>query len=101
LIVLAAFISPSASARQAVRARFAAGTFIEIHVATPLTVCEQRDPKGLYRLARTGQLPHFTGLSAPYDEPSCPDFVIDTSTQSLADSVSLLWARLWASSDRA
>jgi adenylylsulfate kinase len=56
LIVLASFISPSRQERDAVRARFAPGAFVEVFVATPLAVCEQRDPKGLYRLARSGRL---------------------------------------------
>jgi adenylylsulfate kinase len=96
LIVLASFISPSRQERDAVRARFEAGTFIEVHVATPLDVCEQRDPKGLYRLARTGRLAEFTGISAPYDTPTKAELVIDTSLQSLPDSVNLLLTRLLA-----
>jgi adenylylsulfate kinase len=96
LIVLASFISPSYQERDAVRARFERGRFIEVHVATPLEVCEQRDPKGLYRLARAGSLPEFTGISAPYDLPTTPEIIIDTSKQSLPDSVALLLTHLLA-----
>lgn len=96
LIVLASFISPSHQERDAVRARFEHGRFIEVHVATPLEVCEQRDPKGLYRLARAGSLPEFTGISAPYDPPTTPEIIIDTSKQSLPDSVTLLLTHLLA-----
>nr|AGC72031.1 adenylylsulfate kinase [uncultured bacterium A1Q1_fos_500] len=96
LIVLASFISPSHQERDAVRARFEHGRFIEVHVATPLEVCEQRDPKGLYRLARAGSLPEFTGISAPYDPPTMPEIIIDTSKQSLPDSVALLLTHLLA-----
>lgn len=96
LIVLASFISPSHQERDAVRARFEHGRFIEVHVATPLEVCEQRDPKGLYRLARAGSLPEFTGISAPYDPPTTPEIIIDTSKQSLPDSVALLLTHLLA-----
>lgn len=96
LIVLASFISPSRPERDAVRARFESGRFIEVHVATPLEVCEQRDSKGLYRLARAGSLPEFTGISAPYDPPTTPELIIDTSKQSLPDSVALLLTHLLA-----
>ncbi|MCW5651595.1 MAG: adenylyl-sulfate kinase [Ramlibacter sp.] len=94
LIVLACFISPSRRERQAVRDRFKTSEFREVHVNTPLTVCEQRDPKGLYRLARTGALENFTGISAPYEVPIEADLVIDTSRQSLDDSVRQILAMI-------
>jgi adenylylsulfate kinase len=94
LIVLASFISPSRQERDAVRARFAPGAFVEVFVATPLAVCEQRDPKGLYRLARSGRLPEFTGISAPYDPPEQAEVVIDTSQQPLADGVAQVLKRV-------
>ncbi|HVB05383.1 MAG TPA: adenylyl-sulfate kinase [Acidimicrobiales bacterium] len=74
-------ISPYSAGRAAVRARHElAGTpFVEVHVATPLEVCEARDPKGLYRRAREGELPAFTGVSAPYEPPTAPDVVLDGS----------------------
>jgi bifunctional enzyme CysN/CysC len=86
LIVLASFISPSRRERDSVRARFEEGEFFEVHVSTPLSVCEQRDPKGLYRLARSGKLANLTGVSAPYEAPSAADLVIDTSAHSLDES---------------
>ena len=85
LIVLASFISPAARERAAVRARFAPGDFAEVYVSTPLAVCEERDTKGLYKLARAGKLAQFTGISAPYDEPLSAELTIDTTGQSLED----------------
>ncbi|MCX7157335.1 MAG: adenylyl-sulfate kinase [Rhodocyclales bacterium] len=69
LIVLVALISPFRAERRAVRALFEPGEFIEVFVDTPLPVCEQRDPKGLYRRARAGQVPLFTGIDSPYEVP--------------------------------
>jgi bifunctional enzyme CysN/CysC len=69
LITLVAFISPFRADRRMVRELFQAGEFIEVYVSTPLEVCESRDRKGLYRLAREGRLPNFTGISAPYEPP--------------------------------
>ena len=80
LVVLAAFISPYRADRQMVRERFARGDFLEVFVDTPLAVCEQRDPKGLYVRARSGEVPNFTGVSAPYEEPQAPELRIDTTT---------------------
>ena len=60
--------------------------FLEVHVSTPLNVCEGRDPKGLYTLARAGHIPQFTGVSAPYETPESPDFSIDTAHLSLPDA---------------
>ena len=87
LIVLASLISPSVCARQALRARFAPGQFAEVYVNTPLAVCERRDVKGLYTLARAGKLQQFTGISAPYDAPEEPELTIDTSCRPLDDCV--------------
>jgi adenylyl-sulfate kinase len=87
LIVVVAFISPSHVQRDAVRARFEPGEFHEVFVSTPLHECERRDPKGLYRLARSGQVAQFTGISAPYDEPRTPELRLDTTGRLLADCV--------------
>jgi adenylylsulfate kinase len=87
LIVLTAFISPYQADRDAVRALHPEGAFHEIHVDTPLEVCEARDVKGLYAKARTGEIPEFSGVSAPYEAPASPDLRIDTSTQALEESV--------------
>ncbi len=77
-IVLTAFISPYRSDRDGVRARMAPGDFIEVHVAASLEVCESRDPKGLYARARKGEIPEFTGVSAPYEPPEAPELRVDT-----------------------
>jgi bifunctional enzyme CysN/CysC len=79
MIALVSLISPFRSEREMARGLLAAGEFIEIHVATPLIECERRDPKGLYRRARAGELPNFTGIDQPYEAPQTPELVIDTS----------------------
>ena len=78
LIVLTAFISPFRSERRLARGMVGADEFIEIHVDTPLDVVEQRDPKGLYRKARSGELRNFTGIDSPYEVPEAPELHIDT-----------------------
>lgn len=78
-IVLTAFISPYRKDRDAARALLDDGRFIEVHVATALEVCEQRDPKGLYKKARAGIIPEFTGISAPYEAPVKPEIVLETA----------------------
>jgi len=79
LIVLTALISPFRAERQMAREIIGAERFLEVYVATPLEVCERRDPKGLYRKARAGQIPNFTGINSPYEPPLAPDLVVDTS----------------------
>ena len=80
LVCIAAFISPFAQDRA--NARVAAGNrpFFEIHVCAPLAICELRDPKGLYRRARRGEIPEFTGIDSPYEAPSAPDLRIHTDS---------------------
>jgi adenylylsulfate kinase len=90
LLVLSAFISPYRSQRELVKSLIPSGKFIEVHIATPLEVCEQRDVKGLYKKARAGQISHFTGISDPYEAPQQADLVLDTSETSLEDSVQQL-----------
>ena len=86
LIVLAAFISPYRSDRD--RARLAAGgAFHEVYVRADLAVCERRDPKGLYRKARAGEIKDFTGISAPYEAPESPELLVDTGAASVEDCV--------------
>lgn len=87
LIVIAAFISPSQNDRDELKRRFGAGDFVEVHVSTPLKVCEARDPKGLYKKARRGEIKDFTGISAPYEVPSHPDISVDTSKVSMQESI--------------
>ena len=87
LVTLAAFISPFRSDRDRIREILAPGEFVEVYVKCDLATCEARDPKGLYKKARSGQVPEFTGISSPYEEPVNPELVIDTSRQSLEASV--------------
>jgi len=83
LIVLVSFISPFRAERQMAREHFAEGEFIEIYVDVPLEVAEARDPKGLYRKARAGELPHFTGIDSPYEAPEAPDLHLHADRQSI------------------
>jgi bifunctional enzyme CysN/CysC len=88
LIVLTAFISPFRAERQMARKLFAPGEFFEVYVDTPLAVAEQRDPKGLYKKARRGELRNFTGIDSPYEMPEAPELVLDTTAlavEALAD----------------
>lgn len=79
LIVLVAFISPFRAERRAARALLQEDEFFEVFVDAPLGVAEERDPKGLYRKARAGQLKHFTGIDSPYEPPQAPDIHVDTT----------------------
>lgn len=79
MVVMTAFISPYREDRDKVRRLMPEGDFIEVYVQCDLQVCEQRDPKGLYKKARAGEIPEFTGISAPYQAPENPELVIDTS----------------------
>jgi len=89
LIVIASFISPFRAERAMVRT-IVGGVFREVHVDASLEACEQRDPKGLYRRARAGQIPQFTGISSPYEPPEHPDLRIDTVTHSVDSAVHLM-----------
>ena len=84
LIVLAAFITPLNIDRERIRARLGAHAFIEAFVSTPLAVAEARDPKGLYRRARSGELRDFTGIDSPFEVPDAPELRLDTTTSSAA-----------------
>jgi adenylylsulfate kinase len=86
--VVASFISPYREAREFVRSL--CKNFIEVHIATPLEVCEQRDPKGLYAKARKGEIKDFTGVNDPYEEPLKPELRIDTTNQSVEESVKIV-----------
>ena len=79
LIVLTAFVSPYQADRDAVRALHPDDAFVEVFVDTPIEVCEARDVKGLYAKARAGEIPEFTGISAPYEAPEDPEIRVDTS----------------------
>ncbi|WP_420453390.1 adenylyl-sulfate kinase [Ilumatobacter sp.] len=87
VIVLSAFISPFVADRAAVRALHPPGGFLEVFVDAPVEVCEERDVKGLYARARTGEIPEFSGISAPYEAPSDPDLRIDTVTGTTRECV--------------
>ena len=90
VIALTAFISPYRRDRDAVRASLAAGDFLEVFVDAPLEVCEKRDPKGLYKKARAGELKGFTGIDDPYEAPQKPEMVLnagDKGAEALADEV--------------
>ncbi|GGX60078.1 adenylyl-sulfate kinase [Saccharospirillum salsuginis] len=87
LIVICAFISPYQRDRQMVRSIFAPGQFLEVYLDTPLEVCEERDPKGLYKKAREGVIKQFTGVSDPYEAPEAAEVVIDTSKVNVEKAV--------------
>lgn len=88
LIVLTAFVSPFKADRQQVRTTVGEERFVEIFVDCPLEVCEQRDVKGLYKKARAGEIPDFTGITSPFEAPETPNIHLHTDTQSLEESVS-------------
>jgi adenylylsulfate kinase len=90
LIVISAFISPYREDREMARSIVGQADFFEVHVNTPLEVCERRDPKGMYKLARAGELPAFTGVSAPYEPPPAPECSIDTAVNSVDECVEQL-----------
>ncbi len=90
LMVITAFISPFQADRAMVRALLPAGQFIEVYLSTSLAVCEARDPKGLYRKARKGEIAHFTGISSPYEPPLQPEVCIDTASLSVEESSDLI-----------
>jgi adenylylsulfate kinase len=79
LITLTAFVSPFREDREAVRKALGDEDFVEVYVKAPLEVCESRDPKGLYRKARAGEIRDFTGIHQPYEEPLAPELTVDTS----------------------
>tara|TARA_Y100000992_G_scaffold213426_1_gene147044 strand:- start:384 stop:1175 length:792 start_codon:yes stop_codon:yes gene_type:complete len=87
LIVITAFISPFRLEREMARSLFEKDDFKEIFISTPLKVVEKRDPKGLYKKAREGKIPNFTGIDSAYEKPMNPDLEIDTSKISLGDAV--------------
>ena len=94
LIVIVSFISPFRSEREMARALVEEGEFVEIHVDTPLEVCEARDPKGLYAKARKGDLANFTGVDSPYEAPQDPELRIDTTQLSVDEAADMVIAYL-------
>jgi len=95
-IVLAAFVSPYLDDRERVRSRLPHGDFYEVYCECDLSVCESRDPKGLYERARKGEIDNFTGISAPYEEPIKPDMVVNSGTMTVEEEVKLIFSRLEA-----
>lgn len=94
LIVLTAFISPFTKERDDVRALLEDGEFIEVYLTTPLSECEQRDPKGLYKKARAGEISDFTGIDSDYEPPVNPEISINTAELSVEQSVDTLLSYL-------
>ena len=93
-IVFSSFISPYRADRDAVRDLMPAGDFVEAYVSASLETCESRDVKGLYKKARAGEIPEFTGISAPYEEPEKPELLIDTNDRSVEECVDQVIAYL-------
>jgi adenylyl-sulfate kinase len=90
IISIIALISPFIADRQLARALISPGYFVEVYLSTSLKICEERDPKGLYRKARSGHLPHFTGIDDPYEIPPSPDIRLDTENMSPQECVDLI-----------
>ncbi len=93
-ICISAFISPYRSDRDWVRKIAPGGRFVEVYLNTPLAICEQRDPKGLYAKARRGEISDFTGISAPYEPPLAPEIELQTANTSVADCVATILQHL-------
>ncbi len=96
MIVITAFISPYREDRSVARQIVGPERFLEIHVNTPIETCEARDPKGMYRRARAGEIAGFTGVNAPYEAPPAPDLSIDTSIATVSECVDRILAGLTA-----
>ncbi|GMV95332.1 MAG: hypothetical protein AMXMBFR82_51100 [Candidatus Hydrogenedentota bacterium] len=94
VIAMTAFISPYRADRDKARAIAGEGNFVEVYVKCALDVCEERDPKGLYKKARAGEIKEFTGISAPYEEPDHAELVVDTGAQTLQESAESVLAAL-------
>jgi adenylyl-sulfate kinase len=94
LIVVTAFISPFRADRDAARALFEEGEFVEVFVHAPLEECEKRDPKGLYKKARAGEIKEFTGIDSPYEAPEKPEMVINTAENDIEACVREIMAQL-------
>ncbi len=87
VFVMTAFISPFRKDRQIARDLVPSGDFIEIYCRASLDTCEERDPKGLYKKARAGEIPEFTGISSPYEEPEKPELVVETGEMTIDESI--------------
>jgi adenylylsulfate kinase len=94
VLAFTSFISPYREDREAARALFDDGDFVEVYVDADVATCEERDPKGLYKKARKGEIPEFTGISAPYEAPESPELVLDTARKGPEECVKALIAYL-------
>lgn len=94
IVVIVALISPFQSDRDEIRHKFSFGEFIEVFVKCPIDVCESRDPKGLYKKARTGEIELFTGISSPYEPPMSPEIVIDTNDHAPEEAAQIIMSYL-------
>ncbi|MFN9597215.1 MAG: adenylyl-sulfate kinase [Bacteroidota bacterium] len=90
IVILTAFISPFKSDRAMVRSLVEADEFVEVFVDCPIEICEQRDVKGLYKKARAGEIPDFTGISSPFENPEHPEITIPTSAFTIEDAAKLI-----------
>ena len=89
-LTLASFVSPYSEDRDAVRGLMGEGDFVEIFIDTAVEICEERDPKGLYKKARTGEIPNFTGFSDPYEVPEKPEMIIKTANWTAEEAAVLI-----------
>jgi bifunctional enzyme CysN/CysC len=94
LITLVSFISPFKAERRLARDLLQEGEFLEVFVDTPISEAEKRDPKGLYKKARAGEIKNFTGISSPYERPENPEVVIDTTKMTAEDAASYILKQL-------
>ena len=89
-LTLASFVSPYSADRDAVRELMGEGDFVEIFIDAPVEICEERDPKGLYKKARTGEIPNFSGISDPYEVPEKPEMIIKTADWTAEEAAVLI-----------
>ena len=89
-LTLASFVSPYSADRDAVRELMGEGDFVEIFIDTPVEICEERDPKGLYKKARTGEIANFSGFSDPYEVPEKPEMIIKTADWTAEEAAVLI-----------
>ncbi|GLX69570.1 adenylyl-sulfate kinase [Paenibacillus glycanilyticus] len=92
IITIVAVIAPYREDRDKLRSSLASSGFVEIYVKCTLEECERRDPKGLYKKARSGEITHFTGISAPYEPPLHPELIVETDGETIDESVSRVMA---------
>ena len=91
ILVITAFISPFRAERDMARQMFGSDDFLEVFIDTPLSIAEERDPKGLYRKARKGELPNFTGIDSKYEKPLKPELIIKTEGKRIEQSAEELF----------